>query len=936
MIRTCKQDAQQLISFFLYLLNLLHMKNLEFANRWNADLIDRQYALWLENPHGLEPEWRAFFEGFELAQTRTTGESPAAIPAEVSSDPIIQSRVIGAIYAYRSVGHTQARFNPLQLQQEPNPRLSLDRLGLTDVDLGTAYHTGNYMDGQFMPLGELLERLQRTYCGTIGCEYIHIQETAKRRWLQHRMEPIDNQPNFSKETTLRILRKVLEAETFERFLHTRYVGQKRFSLEGGETIIAALDALLEKCPQSGVDEVVMGMAHRGRLNVLANVLGKSYAFIFREFSENYIPDTIHGDGDVKYHLGYEAVTRTSSGKEVEIRLSANPSHLEAVNPVVEGNARARQRLRGDLERKRVLPLLIHGDASLAGQGVVAEVFNLSRLKGYRTGGTVHFVINNQIGFTTDPTDARSSRYCTDIAKMIEVPIFHVNGDDPLAVVMVTELALDYRQEFGDDVVIDMYCYRRHGHNESDEPGFTQPHLYRTLSKHPRVSEVLRDKLIAEDVLTAKEADKLKKEYEDTLTEAFMKVKKEEENTRKQGRKFEGSVAEFQPSYNFEPVSTGVDDKMLRKVARELTRVPANFKLNPKIKRQLDTKWKNFEAGEQIDWAFAEQMAWGTLMLEGTPVRLSGQDSERGTFSQRHAAFYDTETRERYVPLLNLDKEQAMFCVHNSSLSEAAILGFDFGYSLDYPEMLGMWEAQFGDFINGAQVHIDQFLTSSESKWQRVSGLVLLLPHGYEGQGPEHSSARLERFLQACAEDNIQVCNLTTPAQYFHVLRRQMRRDFRKPLVIMAPKSLLRHKACVSTRKDLTGGVFQEILDDTNPPKKAKRLILCSGKVYYELIQFREKEGIENTAVVRLEQIYPLHKKALSSIFDKYHGVEKIVWCQEEPRNMGAWSFIFQQVYDHSGKIMRYAGRHEAASPAPGSLAIHRIEQEALVEEAFLA
>ncbi len=921
------------------------MKNLSMANRWNADLIDEHYRDWLEDPDSQEPEWKAFFEGFELAQTTTVGSLPTTGELEGGvSDPIAQSRVIGAIYAYRSIGHTQAAFNPLQPKPVPNPRLTLERLGLGEVDLSQSYHTGNYMGGTFMPVKELLERMERTYCGSIGCEYIHIQETSKRRWLQAKMEPHDNQPQFSREQKIRTLRKIMEAEIFERFLHTRYVGQKRFSMEGAETVIAALDALIESCPGHGIEEVVMGMAHRGRLNVLANIVGKSYEFIFREFSENYIPDTIHGDGDVKYHLGYETVRKTDSGADIELRLAANPSHLEAVDPVVQGKARARQRIRDDMARKRVLPLLIHGDAAFAGQGVVAETLNLSRLKGYTTGGTVHLVINNQIGFTTDPRESRSSRYCTDIAKMIEVPVFHVNGEDPLAVVMIMQLALEYRQEYGDDVVIDMYCYRKHGHNESDEPAFTQPELYRRLSQRQNISGSLRKKLIEEGTLTEAEADRLQDEYQNTLNEAFMRVK-ESEDAKKNGNgdkgpkkkkdtKFAGSSAVFQPSYNFDPISTGVAKNRLSQVARALTSVPPNFKLNPKIKRQLDTKWKNFQAGKDIDWPFAEQMAFGTLMLEGTPVRLSGQDSERGTFSQRHCAFYDTETRARYVPLLNLDEKQARFCVHNSSLSEAAVLGFDFGYSLDYPDMLGIWEAQFGDFVNGAQVHIDQFITSSESKWQRVSGLVILLPHGYEGQGPEHSSGRVERWLQACAEDNIQVCNLTTPAQYFHVLRRQMKQPYRKPLVIMAPKSLLRAKECVSSVDELVKGHFDEILDDPTPPKKAERVILCTGKVYYDLLKYREEEKITNAAILRVEQLYPMNKKRLKELTGKFKSADKILWCQEEPQNMGGWNHMFHYLLEATDKIPLYAGRHAAASPAPGSLAVHKIEQEALVEEAF--
>lgn len=933
------------------------MKNLHFANRFNAQVIDDNYERWLSNDDTLDAQWQAFFEGFELASTEprrksngkgsapaasatATKESPPArlgltqLPDDLSkATPIIQSRVIGAIYAYRSIGHTQAQFNPLQ-ETPKNPRLTLERLGLADVDLTSEYHTGNYLGGVFMPIGQLLERLNRTYCGSIGCEYIHIQETPKRRWLQAKMEPGDNRPEFPRELQIRVLDQILESETFERFLHTKFVGQKRFSLEGAETLIAALDSLIEYCPESGVEEVVLGMAHRGRLNVLANIMGKSYDYIFHEFSENYIPETIHGDGDVKYHLGYEGKRTTSSGAEIELRLAANPSHLEAVNPVVCGKARARQRIRGDFERKRVLPLLLHGDAAFAGQGVVMETINLSRLKGYTTGGTIHLVINNQIGFTTDPREGRSSRYCTDIAKMIEVPIFHVNAEDPLAVVHTMQLAMEYRQEFGDDVVIDMYCYRKHGHNESDEPAFTQPQLYKKIKKRPSIGQKLSDQLVDSGVLSQAEAKQLTEDYQIKLDEAHLRVQKQV-GQNGIACKFKGSAGVMQPAYDFQPVTTRVEKPTLTKVARALTNLPENFKVNPKIRRQRETVWDHFQKGHNIDWAFAEQLAFGTLMLDGTPVRLSGQDSERGTFSQRHAALYDVETRARYVPLLNIDSNQAIFCVHNSSLSEAAVLGFDFGYSIDYPEMLGIWEAQFGDFVNGAQVHFDQFIASSESKWGRVSGLVMLLPHGYEGQGPEHSSARLERFLQACAEDNIQVGHLTTPAQYFHILRRQMMRPFRKPLVLMAPKSLLRHKGCVSSVKELTHGRFEEILDDAKAPKKPQRIVLCTGKVYYDLIAHRDDQNITDTVILRVEQLYPFHRDRLVELLEQYRSFKQLVWCQEEPKNMGAWSFVMPRLLEASGGQMPlYAGRAEAASPAPGSLAMHRVEQEQLVREAF--
>ncbi len=917
------------------------MKHLNIARRWNADLIDKNYESWRENPDSLDPEWRAFFEGFELAgdsglpaRESGNGTSPPPVDgAENESDAIKQARFIGAIYSYRSIGHTVAAFNPLVKEPPTNPRLSLERLGFDEADLEAVYFTGNYLNGVRLSVADLIERLKRTYCGTVGIEYIHIQETPKRRWLQSRIEPECFAPNFDKSGKARVLRSILEAETFESFLQTRYVGQKRFSLEGGETLIACLESIFERCGQNKVDEIVMGMAHRGRLNVLANFLGKSFEYIFREFSENYVPDTIHGDGDVKYHLGYETKRKTSDGHEVDLRLAANPSHLEAVDPVVQGKTRARQRIRGDLERRHVLPLLIHGDAAIAGQGMVAEVFNFSQLKGYRTGGTIHIVINNQIGFTTDPSDARSSRYCTDVAKIVDAPIFHVNANDPLAVVHTCELAFDYRQTFGCDVVIDMYCWRKHGHNESDEPAFTQPTLYRALSSMKPIGQSLADRLVESGEFTRDEVDAIKQQYEDRLESAYKTAKEQE--TEGTSDPFSESSARKQPPYNFKGFDTRVPREQLAHVAERLTQFPEGFQVNRKIVRQLNAKHKAFEADKGIDWGMGEALAFGSLLMDGTPVRLSGQDSERGTFSHRHSVLYDIETREKYVPLLDLSEDQAQFCVHNSLLSEAAVLGFDYGYSLDYPQMLCIWEAQFGDFVNGGQVVIDQFITSSESKWGRLSGLVMLLPHGYEGQGPEHSSARLERFLQACAENNIQVCNLTTPAQYFHVLRRQMKREFKKPLIIMAPKSLLRHKDCISHISDLTDSEFWSILDDASAdPKKTRHIVFCSGKVYYDLLAHREAEKIEGTALLRIEQFYPLNQELLRRRLDRYENVEQITWCQEEPKNMGAWTFLAPRLTETLGRVPRYVGRSEAASPAVGSLALHKHEQKKLVAEAF--
>jgi 2-oxoglutarate dehydrogenase E1 component len=925
------------------------MNPVSVSERANASLIEEYHQRWLDNPDSVDPTWRAFFQGFTLGggQQVTT---PAAAPAGAVNivDSLKQAHVHYLINAYRAIGHTQADIDPLSGPPAPQPKLQLSQFSLSDADLDTAFDTGTYLGGGQMKLRDIVAALQQTYCGHVGVEYAHIQDTDCRRWLQERIESTKLQPKFTKPQKVRILRRVHKAELFEKFLHTKYVGQKRFSLEGGETIIAALDAVIDHCPASGVEEIVMGMAHRGRLNVLCSVMRKSFDQLFEQFSENYIPDTVAGDGDVKYHLGYESILTTTSGKKVEVRLAANPSHLEIVNPVVEGKARARQRIRGDAkDRRKVMPLLIHGDAAVAGQGIVAETLNFSQLPGYRTGGSLHFVINNQIGFTTDPSDSRSTRYCTDIAKMIEAPIFHVNGDDPEAVCMIAQLAVDFRVQFKRDVFIDMYCYRKHGHNETDEPSFTQPMLYRKIAAHKLVSAIYTSQLVEAGSITDAEGEAIKTEYSAALEENLTKAKTREASKAEKRKAaaaaksdtstapFKGSTAVFQPAYKHTPVATAVDAAVIDKVVAALTTIPADFKVHSKIKRFVDGRAEAHKNGGPYDWGMGEALAFGTLLLEGSPVRLSGQDCERGTFTHRHAVFNDTESGAKYTALNSIAPDkQAKFCVYNSLLSEAAVLGFDYGYSLDYPDMLCIWEAQFGDFANGAQVVIDQFIASGESKWQRSSGITLLLPHGYEGQGPEHSSARLERFLQSCAENNIQVVNLTTPAQLFHALRRQMKRDFKKPLVVMSPKSLLRHPAAVSSLADFTGGSFQEIIDDPAGSKKTERVILCSGKVYYDLIDYREKNKVANTAILRVEQLYPLHRDRLAEIADAYSRDARLIWCQEEPQNMGAWNFIAPQLEEIFGRKAAYVGRDAASSPAVGLLALHRMQLATFLRNAF--
>jgi 2-oxoglutarate dehydrogenase E1 component len=913
-----------------------------YLNDWNADLLDEYYQRWKQDPASVDSSWSAFFEGFELGSSPTrNGKSPVAPERDgaISEFDHLQNCIDGLVYKYRVLGHTQAQVDPLAHVRSENRALTLSSLGLEDVPLDTVVSSRYFLNSRPMALREMIDLLHAIYCGPIGVEFMHIQNETVREWVRERMEIRIALPQPDPASQIKLLRTLMEAETFEQFVHTKFIGQKRFSLQGSESLMVILETLLAGCPEKGIQEIVMGMAHRGRLTVLANFLRKSYNIIFKEFSENYVPDLVAGDGDVKYHLGYESVRKTESGAEVGIRLAANPSHLEIVNPVVEGRARARQRILGDTEeRKKVLPLLIHGDAAFAGQGIVAEILNLSQLTGYKTGGTVHVIVNNQIGFTTLPSEARSTMYCTDVAKMIEAPIFHVNGDDPIAVEFVAKLALEFRQIFARDVIADLYCYRRYGHNETDEPSFTQPRLYKRIHGHAAVTKLFKDRMLHSGVLTAQQAETLEKEFRGRLESALTEVQTSDVKSKKDfHRGLEESTAIFQPPYSHKEPETRIARETVDLIVDRITQVPEGFLVQPQIKKLfLDRRRRLHQGGGPYDWSFGEALALGSLLIEGTPIRLSGQDSRRGTFSQRHSVLYDSATRERFVPLANLAAGQARFCVYNSMLSEAAVLGFDYGYSLDFPDMLCLWEAQFGDFANGAQVIIDQFIASSESKWQRPSGIVLLLPHGYEGQGPEHSSARLERFLQLCAEDNIQVCNLTTPAQYFHVLRRQVRRDFRKPLVIMTPKSLLRNERATSRIEDFTKSTFEQVLGPTmfGEPKDVDRLIFCSGKVYYDLSAYLEAHRVNHAALVRVEQLYPLNLERIEEVVSDFQNVSKWIWCQEEPRNMGAWTYIAPLLGRAAGQEVEYAGRPTAASPAVGSKAWHDQQQKELVHHAF--
>ncbi|MCH2062705.1 MAG: 2-oxoglutarate dehydrogenase E1 component [Roseibacillus sp.] len=926
----------------------------------STDLLEANYERWLDDPTAVDPTWSAFFEGFALgsAQLKKLGAaegnggagsspgvaaSPGGPAGELDSEQLaFRGRMVSLVYNYRTLGHTQAQINPLDESPARNPRLELLKAGLEEGDFDREASTQFFRDGARMRLREMVAALDQTYSGWIGFEFMHIHNTEVRTWIRERIEERVMHFETPQELKEKALGWLLEAELFESFIGKKFLGEKRFSLEGGEGLMAILNRILELSPGAGVREVAMGMAHRGRLNVLAQIVRKSLRTILYEFTPNYVPDLVAGDGDVKYHLGYESVRKFADG-DVRVSLAANPSHLEAVNAVVEGKARARQRILGDdgvkTDRKQVLPLLIHGDAAFAGQGSVAEVLNLSQLPGYRTGGTIHLIINNQIGFTTMPSDARSSSYATDVAKMIEAPILHVNGERPMELIWAAEFAFKFRQQFGRDVVIDMYCYRRQGHNETDQAAFTQPHIYRQISDRKPIGKLYGDELVTSGVLSRDEVQAKHDEIWDRFEAEYAEMKRlEEEGDRSI---FSGSTAETQEVFNHAPVSTGISHELLQHVGKVLTAVPEDFKLHPTLaKRFMPRRVEALKNGGPFDWAFAESLAWGALLKEGYPVRLSGQDSRRGTFSQRHAVLYDYEDRQRHTPLHHIDPEQAKFCVYNSLLSEAAVLGFDYGYSLGCPQMLIMWEAQFGDFSNGAQVIIDQFISSAESKWQTPSSVVMLLPHGYEGMGPEHSSARLERFLQLCAEKNMTVANLTTPAQYFHALRRQKHREFLKPLVLMTPKSLLTRPEAVSREEEfLEGESFREVLPDLQISESMlndiERVIFCSGKIYYDLVQYRKDQEINNAAIIRVEQLYPFHQELVEETIQPFGKATKYVWCQEEPLNMGAWSYIWPRLEKCVGSHhVRYAGRNRASSPAAGSKAMHLREQKKLVEKAF--
>ena len=939
-----------------------------FLQGANAAYLEQFYASYQQAPNSVGPEWQAFFASLKddkddvLFQARGPSWKPSnGLEARVlAPTAFTEEQALAAakdtlaartlIRNYRTRGHLIAKLDPLELStRKEHPELRPRTYGFTKADYDRPIYLGGALGLQFGTLREVLAILKRVYGQHIGTEYMHISDPEQRQWIQERLEGPHAEIRFTPVGKKAILKKLIEAEIFERFLDVKYTGTKRFGLDGGESLVPALEQVIKRGGQLGLKEIVIGMPHRGRLNVLANVMAKPYRAIFNEFKGGSAhPDEVEGSGDVKYHLGASS-DRDFDGNRVHLSLTANPSHLEIVDPVVLGKVRAKQDQLHDSERREVLPLLMHGDAAFAGQGVVAECFGLSGLRGHRIGGSLHFIVNNQIGFTTAPRFARSSPYPSDVAKMIDAPIFHVNGDDPEAVVHVVKIAMDFRQRFGKPVVIDMFCYRRHGHNEADEPAFTQPLMYARIAEHPRVTEIYGTKLVEEGLLTATEVERMHADFRALLEEEFAASDSYRPNRADWldgkwsgiGHAEEGARRGV----------TGVDVERLKEIGRKLTSFPKSFTPHKTIARIMAGRRKMIEDGAGIDWATAESLAFGTLVTEGFRVRLSGQDSERGTFSQRHSVLMDQENEKKYTPLKHIAKTQGPFEVINSMLSEEAVLGFEYGYSLAEPNALVLWEAQFGDFANGAQVIIDQFISSGERKWLRMSGLVLLLPHGYEGQGPEHSSARLERYLQLCAEDNWQIANCTTPANYFHVLRRQLHRQFRKPLVLMTPKSLLRHKRVVSTLPQFGPGTsFHRVLwDDAQflegqsielkPDAEIKRVVLCSGKVYYDLYEEREKRGLDDVYLLRMEQLYPFPARALIQELTRFAEAE-MVWCQEEPKNMGAWTFIepnLSWVLDHIGakhRRPRYAGRPASASTASGLARKHQLELKTLLEEAL--
>lgn len=903
------------------------MEKYSYVSNAEGSYIEELYKSYKNDPQSVDDSWQKFFEGFDFSAKYSNGH---ASNETLVSDKEIQ--VLHLIHAYRTRGHLRSKTNPIRERKDRKARIDLKDVGLSDADLDTVFSAGSEIGIGAAPLKKILESLQKIYIGSIGFEYMYIREPDILQWFKDKCEKEALSYSPSLDEKKRILSKLNEAVVFENFLHTKYVGQKRFSLEGGETTIPALDTIIHKGAEFGVEEVVIGMAHRGRLNVLANIMGKTYENIFNEFEGNVVPDLTMGDGDVKYHMGYSSEVITASGKKINLKLTPNPSHLESVNPVVEGYVRAKLDVLYKQDYTKIIPVLIHGDASLAGQGIAYEVTQMSKLNGYHTGGTIHFVINNQVGFTTDFEDARSSIYCTDVAKIIDSPVLHVNGDDPEAVIFCVNLAIEFRQRFGRDIFIDMVCYRRHGHNESDEPKFTQPTLYTIISKHPNPREVYNKKLIERGDVDAELATRMDQEFRDLLQDRLNLVKQKALSyTYQPLEQAWMELSKSKPEDFDQSPDTSIRNKMIDQVATCLTTIPDGFKPLKQVEKLLKERQDMFFESKKLNWAAAELLAYGSLLLEGKMVRISGQDVERGTFSHRHAVLHDSVTNVSYCNLKNLTNSQSPFMIYNSLLSEFAVLGFEFGYAMANPHALVIWEAQFGDFANGAQVMIDQFISCSETKWQRMNGLVLLLPHGYEGQGPEHSNARPERFLQLAADYNMFVTNITTPANFFHLLRRQLALPFRKPCVVMSPKSLLRHPQCISSLDEFTKGKFQEIIgDDYVKPKSVKKVLCCTGKIYYDLVSAQREQKRDDIAIIRIEQLHPFPIKQFDQIIKNYKDAQ-VYWVQEEPENMGAWTYILRTCRHVSIDVI---ARKASASPATGYSKKHAQEQDDIIKKAI--
>ena len=919
----------------------------------NAAFLDALYEQYLLDPASVDERWRKYFAQLgpagaerahgpiraDIARRAAQGRG-AGITAPASGANAQQAAVSRLIQVWTNRGHLVASIDPLGLSRRPRPRvLELDYFGLTPADLDTEFFTGSRTDAvpKRMKLRDIVAQLQYIYAGDVGAEFAHMSDSEERLWLQDEFQEGRLQHRFSTEEQRNILWQLTAAEGLERYLHTKYVGQKRFSLEGADAFIPLLDDLIQNCGVAGIEEVVIGMAHRGRLNVLVNLLGKSPAALFSEFEGAYDPGRLKGSGDVKYHKGFSADLRTANGN-VHTALAFNPSHLEVVDPVVEGSVRARQERRGDERAARVMPLLVHGDAAFTGQGVVMETLQLSQARGFFTGGTVHVIINNQLGFTTsEPADLRSTIYCSDVAKMLEVPIFHVNADDPEAVVFVARLALKYRMRFRKDVVIDLVCYRRHGHNEADEPAATQPGMYRVIRQHPTARRLYADRLIAAGVLTDADGQAMLEQYRSGLDEGRPQARA---SLGMIGNKYTVDWSAYGQVDWTERVATGVELARLRALGERITSYPPGFSLHPRVAHLIANRSKMVQGEQPLDWGCAETLAYAALVEDGFGVRLTGQDSGRGTFFHRHAVLHDQNTDATWIPLQHIADSQPRVQVIDSVLSEEAVMGFEYGYATTEPNSLVLWEAQYGDFANGAQVIIDQFISSGEAKWERLCGLVLLLPHGYEGAGPEHSSARLERFLQLCAENNMQVCVPSTPAQMFHMLRRQMRQSFRKPLIVMTPKSLLRHELSVSSLEDLSAGGFARVIGEVDdvPAQQVQRVVFCSGKVYFDLLQARRKEALRDVALVRIEQLYPFPSEEYQAMLNRYPNAREVVWCQEEPQNQGAWYQIRHRLQElvMGRRPVLYAGRGPSAAPATGIAKIHEIEQQTLVAAALHA